>query len=317
MATIDPQVAAASGFVEGGAAPEVETAPVPNGTGDPSATTPSPVPIGSNGVEGASTTSEDLTTLLRESEAMSSAAATSKNPAGLTKVVEGVVALVAKLVSLISSLLAEQKSTSAASDNSATGSSGSTSSSKTTAAGSGTGSTAAENAPTESAKQVATIPAAAPARLQAIADETGRITVRTPDGFMIKTENQQQAWQIIGPDGRATRIWGDPHVHESDGNKWDFQKQSTFVFGTNKVTVETAPYGNGKTVTRRLTVYNGNDRVTIGGINVNSPSILAVGSDGKQHDDGLSDGVRFTRRLTKTGESWSKNSGGRADVMGR
>ena len=38
--------------------------------------------------------------------------------------------------------------------------------------------------------------------MQAIADDSGAITVRTPDGYVVKAEGKEQAWSITGPDGR-------------------------------------------------------------------------------------------------------------------
>lgn len=151
--------------------------------------------------------------------------------------------------------------------------------------------------------------------LQAIRDDKGAITVRTADGYVVKAEGRDQAWRIIAPDGRATRIWGDPHVKESDGDRWDFTQRSTFVFGQNKVTVETVPAKGGRTYTGRITVYSGDERITIGGIERDLPTILAMSSDGKQHDDSLSDGAVFSRGATARGESWSTIVGGKKKVM--
>jgi hypothetical protein len=152
--------------------------------------------------------------------------------------------------------------------------------------------------------------------LQALKDETGAISVVTPDGFTVRAEGKDQAWTIMGPDGFKTRIWGDPHVSESDGDTWDFLEQSTFKFGKNKVTVEVVPAGNGATYSARITIYNGKDRVTISGINSDKPTIDAVARDGVQHDAQLSDGTIIDRGVNTRGESWSKTVDGKKDVMG-
>jgi hypothetical protein len=138
-------------------------------------------------------------------------------------------------------------------------------------------------------------------------NDAGMIAVRTIDGYIIRTEGRDQAWTITGPDGKTTRIWGDPHVHESDGDKWDFLTRSTFRFGVNKATVEVVPAGNGTTFSHRVTVYTGDERVTIDGIDKNKPEIVTVSRDGKQHDDGLADGISFTRGLDARGENWTSN----------
>ncbi len=153
-------------------------------------------------------------------------------------------------------------------------------------------------------------------RLEAVQDDTGVVTVRTSDGYVVRAEGKEAAWTITAPDNKTTRIFGDPYVRENDGDTWDFKQRGTFVFGVNKVTVETVPISNGATVSSRITVYNGGDRVTIGSIDKNKPTILALASDGRQHDDALSDGDMYSRTATNTGESWWLVQNGKKKVMG-
>jgi hypothetical protein len=135
-------------------------------------------------------------------------------------------------------------------------------------------------------------------------NDAGMVTVRTLDGFTVRAEGRDQAWSITGPDGQTTRIWGDPHVTESDGDKWDFLNRSTFMFGKNKATIEVVPAGNGQTFSARLTVYSDRERVTIDGIEKNQPNVISASSDGLQHDAALADGEIYKRVSTKTGEAW-------------
>lgn len=153
-------------------------------------------------------------------------------------------------------------------------------------------------------------------RLEAVQDDKGVVTVRTSDGYVVRAEGTEAAWTIAAPDGKKTRIFGQPHVRENDGDSWQFKHRGTFVFGANKVTVETVPLSNGATVSSRITLYNGGERVTIGGIDKNKPNILALASDGRQHDDALSDGDIYSRAATTQGESWWLVQGGRKRVMG-
>jgi len=94
--------------------------------------------------------------------------------------------------------------------------------------------------------------------------ESGVIT--TPGGYKIEQVGQYE-WKITGCDGNWTRIWGDPHVQESDrsgeSTAWDFKRDSTFVLpdGT-RINVNTKPF-NEMTVTSQLEVINGNDRVLV------------------------------------------------------
>lgn len=153
-------------------------------------------------------------------------------------------------------------------------------------------------------------------RLEAVQDDHGVVTVRTQDGYIVRAEGKEAAWSISAPDGRTTRIFGDAHVLESDGGRWDFKQRGTFVFGANKVTVETSPLKKGAFVSSRLTIYSGGERVTIGGIDKNKPSILALASDAQQHDDSLSDGTLYARASTKNGESWWLFQNNKKTVMG-
>jgi hypothetical protein len=97
--------------------------------------------------------------------------------------------------------------------------------------------------------------------------QTDGNVITTPGGFKIEATGKFE-WKITGPDGKETRVWGDPHVAEGDGGKWDFKKNSTFVLGDGtRINVTTAPYGNnGMTVTQDLEIISGNDRVTVSGI---------------------------------------------------
>lgn len=115
-----------------------------------------------------------------------------------------------------------------------------------------------------------------------LSTEGGVIT--TPGGYKIEATGQHE-WKVTGPDGKETRVWGDPHVAEGDGGKWDFKRNSTFVLGDGtKINVTTAPWGdNGMTVTKGLEVISGNDRVTVEGIDKGKGVVGQVTQDGFAH----------------------------------
>src|SRR6185437_1958084 len=110
-------------------------------------------------------------------------------------------------------------------------------------------------------------------------------SVRTAGGYTIVPEGKDAAFQIYGPqqgpqDKPLSRVWGDPHVEEADGTKWDFSKSSQFRLpdGTSidvKTTAET-----GHSLCAQLDITNGNDHATIGGINTPKPAVSIVGNDG-------------------------------------
>lgn len=108
--------------------------------------------------------------------------------------------------------------------------------------------------------------------------------ITTAGGYTIEPIGQFE-WKVTGPDGKFTRVWGDPHVDEGDGGKWDFKRDSTFVLGDGtKINVTTAPWGNsGMTVTSKLEVISGNDRVQVTDIDKGKGKIGAVTQDGFAH----------------------------------
>jgi hypothetical protein len=110
--------------------------------------------------------------------------------------------------------------------------------------------------------------------------------VTTAGGYSIEPMSQYE-WKITGPDGKETRVWGDPHVAEGDGGTWDFNANSTFVLGDGtKINVTTVPFnGNdaGATVTGKLEIISGNDRVEINDIDKGKGTIGTVTQDGYAH----------------------------------
>ena len=100
---------------------------------------------------------------------------------------------------------------------------------------------------------------------------------RTAGGYVITAEGRQSAWNIKGPDGKdVTRVWGDPHVSEADGTRWDFTKDSDFVLPDGTRIEAKTNYdpskGNGFSVTTGLNIMNGQDRVEVSGINTGNPT---------------------------------------------
>ncbi|MBM4380994.1 MAG: DUF1521 domain-containing protein [Deltaproteobacteria bacterium] len=101
-------------------------------------------------------------------------------------------------------------------------------------------------------------------------------SVRTAGGYTIVPEGKDAAFKVYGPnqspsDEPMTRIWGDPHVSEKDGTKWDFTKDSNFRLpdGTT-ISVDTTSQ-TGQSVSQKLDIVNGDDHVAIDGINTNAP----------------------------------------------
>ena len=180
-----------------------------------------------------------------------------------------------------------------------------TASSETDPAGSASSSTQTAAAKAVSASSTA---ASKKTPLEAVVDDKSKITVITDDGYQLKFEGKDEAWTITGPTDKTTRIWGDPHVTESDGDIWDFQERATFLFGDNKVTVEVDPQANMTALTAKVSVYHDDQRVTVAGIEKNKPFIAASANDASLHDASLADGVTYKLGTEKTSkdEQWTK-----------
>lgn len=130
-------------------------------------------------------------------------------------------------------------------------------------------------------------------------------TITLDNGYTVTFENDDQAWHIRDADGNDVRIWGDPHVHEGDGGKWDFKAQMTFELedGT-KITVKTKPIGDGSvTVSDELIITKGDQAIHVTGIADNNVQIGDVTMDGAALDAATADGYV----ATETGgvDDWS------------
>jgi len=133
-------------------------------------------------------------------------------------------------------------------------------------------------------------------------DENGVIT--TPGGYKIEATKQHE-WNITGPDGKTTKVWGDPHVAEGDGGKWDFKRDSTFVLGDGtRINVGTKPWQDGKmTVTDNLEVISGNDRVNVTGIADGKGKTGEITHDGYAHANSFGNKDVFV--MGKESDDWS------------
>ena len=114
---------------------------------------------------------------------------------------------------------------------------------------------------------------------------SGKIT--TPGGYQIEQLGQFE-WKVTGPDGKSTRVWGDPHVEESDGGKFDFKRDTAFVLGDGtRINVTTKPWGNDMTVTGQLDIVYGDSHVKVTDID------KGKGKVGQPTEDGMAEVVRF------------------------
>lgn len=152
-------------------------------------------------------------------------------------------------------------------------------------------------------------------------DKQGVVT--TPGGYKIEATSQFE-WKVTGPDGKSTRVWGDPHVAEGDGGTWDFKRDSTFMLGDGtRINVTTAPYGNGMTVSAGLEVISGNDRVEIADLDKGKGKTGKVTHDGFQRANAF--GGKDVFVMGRETDDWSfqgkeitgSNNGGESFKLGK
>jgi hypothetical protein len=136
--------------------------------------------------------------------------------------------------------------------------------------------------------------AGAPAGKGLTTDPTGwpKGSVQTAGGYTIVPEGKDAAWSIFGPnqspgDKPLSRIWGDPHVDEADGQRWDFTKSSNFRLPDGTMIDVKTTSETGQSVTQGLNIVNGSDHVSIDGINNNRPTTSAVSRDGFEYRNQL------------------------------
>ena len=135
------------------------------------------------------------------------------------------------------------------------------------------------------------------------------------NGYKITIPGENEEWTITDANGDSTRIWGDPHVSEGDGNgktNWDFQENSTFILGDGtKISVGTAGKGSGK-VTDTLTITQGNQSIEVTGIAANDPKIGQPSLGGAQLDADTNDGHVF--KMGDEADDWTYQQGGGREI---
>jgi len=107
-------------------------------------------------------------------------------------------------------------------------------------------------------------------------------SIRTAGGYTVVPGRQDV--KIFGPgkkstDGPDTHIWGDPHVNEKDGTRWDFTRNSNFRLPDGTLIDVRTTAQTGASVTKGITVVNGADRVDVTNM-VHQPEVSDIRQDG-------------------------------------
>ncbi|WFU14795.1 DUF1521 domain-containing protein [Bradyrhizobium sp. CB3481] len=98
----------------------------------------------------------------------------------------------------------------------------------------------------------------------------GKATINLGDKYTITADEKDGTWTVReNQTGHVTKIHGDPHVDANGDGKddFDFKKGMTLQLddGT-KITVDTADYGNGKSISSKLTITNGSNAMVVEGL---------------------------------------------------
>jgi len=147
-------------------------------------------------------------------------------------------------------------------------------------------------------------------------EQIGPNKFKTPGGFTVEAEGKDAAWKITSPEGKETRVWGDPHVSVNGKQAFDFKDQSSFVLpdGT-KITCHTKPVGNGPdapTLSTKIDIMNGDQRASIDGIHTGKPESTGVKNDRWEVDAATKDGNYFA--MGNNGDKWFLN--GKNEITG-
>lgn len=150
------------------------------------------------------------------------------------------------------------------------------------------------------------------------APEFGANAIRTAGGYTIVPETKDAAWSIYAPgqkpgDTPNTRVWGDPHVTEKDGTRWDFTKNSDFRLGDGTVISVKTTAQEGQSVSSSLDITNGLDRVQVTGLDKSQPSVGAVTHDGYQARAELTDKDTFILGGDKDHVQWFRERNGKVE----
>ncbi len=108
-------------------------------------------------------------------------------------------------------------------------------------------------------------------------------SIRTAGGYTVVPQPNQ--FRVYGPgqkfsENPLTQVWGDPHVYEKDGGKWDFTKSSDFRLPDGTLIYAKTTSETGASVTKNLTIVNGNDRVQALGLDTAQVKVGDVSGDG-------------------------------------
>jgi|GEM_PF-2818565 len=134
-------------------------------------------------------------------------------------------------------------------------------------------------------------------------EDDGSINYTTTGGWKVNVNGT--TINMTSPDGKdTTKVWGDPHVVEADGSKWDFpEKTSTFQLpdGTKITMSADSPTG----VTKNTEIYDKAQLVKIDNAKMTFESKVDAANT-KKADAAKDDGAYYT--TNNQGNDWNKTT---------
>ncbi|MEO1338764.1 MAG: DUF1521 domain-containing protein, partial [Myxococcota bacterium] len=121
----------------------------------------------------------------------------------------------------------------------------------------------------------------------AVAFETAAGYVMVFDDVGGNRRGKGESMQIFGPDNKnLTQVWGDPHVYEGDGSKWDFTEDGDMILGDGTLikmdTTHEPGSGSHRSYLDTVTIVSGDDRVEVSDIHRNRAQATTITQDGEQ-----------------------------------
>ncbi|WP_375779020.1 DUF1521 domain-containing protein [Bradyrhizobium sp. ma5] len=146
----------------------------------------------------------------------------------------------------------------------------------------------------------------------------GKATINLGDKYTITADEKGGTWTVRNNQtGHVTKIHDDPHV-DADGDgkdDFDFKKDMTFQLddGT-KITVNNVDFGNGQTISSKLTITNGHNAIVVEGLGDDKDgknNLRVTQSNAGMTLDALTDDGAQT--IHESGQGWVDGSGREVD----
>ena len=131
-----------------------------------------------------------------------------------------------------------------------------------------------------------------PARRSQLGLPANAVAFETAAGYVIVFDDvnggrrgKGESMQVFGPDNRElSQVWGDPHLWEGDGTKWDFTTDGDMVLPDGTLIKMDTTYnpnsGSHMSFLETVTIVSGDNKVEVTGISSNNAQAGSITNDG-------------------------------------